>query len=109
MRDDVEGRRLLRQPLEQHPGVLLRRPAEAEMVEREDATLRVDGHVVQREELPVLRPLAAPGRDKGAVGAEFLNPVVARVGDVEVARGVELDVSHGDRIDGEYDSSSEAR
>ena len=37
VRDDVEGRRLLRQPFEQHPGVLLRRSAEAEMVERENA------------------------------------------------------------------------
>ena len=37
MGDDVERRRLLRQPFEQHPGVLLRRPADAEVIEREDA------------------------------------------------------------------------
>ena len=37
MSDDVEGRRLLRQPFEQHPGILLRRSAQAEMVEREHA------------------------------------------------------------------------
>ena len=37
MSHDVEGRRLLRQPFEQHPGVLFGRSAEAEMVERENA------------------------------------------------------------------------
>jgi hypothetical protein len=36
MGDDVEGRRLLGQPFEQHSGVLLGRSAEAEMVEREN-------------------------------------------------------------------------
>ena len=37
MRDDVERRGLLRAGLEQHPGVLFRRSAEAEVIEREHA------------------------------------------------------------------------
>src|SRR3954468_8140263 len=56
-----------------------------------DVDPTVGGHrdVEGADELPVLCALTAPGQEEGAVGTEFLDPVVAHVGDIDVAGGVE--------------------
>ena len=59
MRHDVERRRLLRQTLEQHPDVLLRRSAEAEMVECENAVVV---HVLHTSEERRSRPVCEKRR-----------------------------------------------